>query len=275
MSTSLQPPHDPPAHPHPQDTPLSDDQVRDSRVPDDRVPDDRVLDDQVLDNPAWAALNGAHRHLAEVVGQAGRYLEDVAPFVAIADADDPQAWADLTRLIGPGNSFSLSGVARLPEGWTAGEAIPGVQLVGTSVRGEFTPEAAPLSAADVPDMLDLVARTRPGPFRPRTVEMGSYVGIWHRGALVAMAGERLHPPGWTEISAVCTDPAHRGRGFASRLVRHVAAGIQARGDVPFLHAAAANTPAIRIYESLGFTLRRHTLFRLVHIPPHPPTTPEG
>jgi predicted GNAT family acetyltransferase len=115
----------------------------------------------------------------------------------------------------------------------------------------------------VPEILDLVARTEPGPYLPRTVEMGTYLGIRHDGRLVALAGERLHPPGWTEISAVCTDPDHRGRGLATRLVRAVAAGIRERGDHPFLHAAATNTTAIRLYESIGFTLRARTVFSLV------------
>jgi ribosomal protein S18 acetylase RimI-like enzyme len=153
-----------------------------------------------------------------------------------------------------------------PAGWSAGEAVAGVQLVARTLRTAADPEAVPLGAADVPEMLDLVARTRPGPFLPRTVEMGRYVGIRRGGALVAMAGERLHPPGWTEISAVCTDAAYRGTGLATRLVRHVAAGIEARGDVPFLHAAAANAPAIRLYEELGFVLRRRTVFRPLRVP---------
>jgi predicted GNAT family acetyltransferase len=75
-----------------------------------------------------------------------------------------------------------------------------------------------------------------------------------------MAGERMRPPGFTEISAVCTDPAYRGQGLAGRLVRAVAAGIRARGDVPFLHAAADNVTGIRLYERLGFALRREILF---------------
>ncbi len=67
-------------------------------------------------------------------------------------------------------------------------------------------------------------------------------------------------PGWTEISAVCTDPAHRGQGLATRLVRAVADGIRARGETPFLHTAASNATAIRLYESIGFRLRRATMF---------------
>ena len=115
-------------------------------------------------------------------------------------------------------------------------------------------------------MLELVGRAKPGPFLQRTVEMGAYYGIRRDGRLVAMAGERLRPPGWTEISAVCTDEEHRGQGLATRLVRHVAAGITARGDTPFLHAAAVNTGAIRLYESMGFTVRRTTVFHFLQVP---------
>jgi len=97
------------------------------------------------------------------------------------------------------------------------------------------------------------------------VELGSYLGIRRGGALVAMAGERLHPPGWTEISAVCTDEAWRGFGFASRLVRTLAAGIRARGETAFLHAVADN-PAIGLYEALGFRLRRGTVFLAARVP---------
>ena len=81
-----------------------------------------------------------------------------------------------------------------------------------------------------------------------------------------MAGERLHPPGWTEISAVCTDPAYRGQGLATRLVSAVAAGIADRGDRVLLHALATNTPAIDLYLSRGFRLRRYTEFRSVTTP---------
>jgi predicted GNAT family acetyltransferase len=96
--------------------------------------------------------------------------------------------------------------------------------------------------------------------------MGTYLGIRREGELVAMAGERLHPPGWTEISAVCTDDAHRGQGLGTRLILAVAAGIRARGEIPFLHAAADNTNAIRLYESLGFRLRHRTAFLGVRVP---------
>ncbi|MFB7608745.1 GNAT family N-acetyltransferase [Streptomyces gardneri] len=234
-----------------------------------------VVSPHVLDNPAWAALSGPHAAFAERAARpetglfpsrAARYPSDVSPFAALADPADPDSWADLHRLIGDGGIATLSGVPAPPDGWEAVGTVLGVQLVDTSLRVEPAPEAVRLGPDDVPEILDLIGLTKPGPFLPRTVELGTYLGIRHQGRLIAMAGERLRPPGWTEISAVCTHPEHRGRGLATRLVRAVAAGIRERGDVPFLHTSASNTTAIRLYESIGFTLRRRPSFTAVRAP---------
>ena len=115
-------------------------------------------------------------------------------------------------------------------------------------------------------MLDLAARTRPGPFLPRTIEFGGYLGIRQEGVLAAMAGERFHPPGWTEVSAVCTDPKFRGQGLGTRLTLAVAASILDRGDTPFLHASADNVSAIRLYQALGFRFRRRADFVVARAP---------
>ncbi|MER5596131.1 GNAT family N-acetyltransferase [Streptomyces sp. NPDC002265] len=220
----------------------------------------------VLDNAAWAALTGPHAHLAERIGRAARYPTDVSPFTALEDPADPRAWDDLAALVGPGTVTAVTAVGTVPPGWAIEDSGAGVQLIDTALLAEPAPEAVRLGPADVPEILGLIALTQPGPFLPRTVELGTYLGIRDRGRLIALAGERLRPPGWTEISAVCTHPDHRGRGLATRLVRAVAAGIRERGDTPFLHAAASNTSAIRLYESIGFTLRRRTRFTLVRTP---------
>jgi predicted GNAT family acetyltransferase len=133
-------------------------------------------------------------------------------------------------------------------------------MVGDGLPGEPDPEAVVLTTDDVPEILDLVGRTQPGPFRKRTIEVGRYLGIRRDGGLVAMAGERLRVPGFTEISAICTDPAYQGQGLAARLTRAVAAGIRAEGDLPFLAVVATNTRAIRLYEHLGFTRRADVTF---------------
>ncbi|WNF31142.1 GNAT family N-acetyltransferase [Streptomyces sp. C11-1] len=214
-----------------------------------------------MDNPARSSLTGPHAHFAVRRGRILRYPVDVSPWLALPDAPDAQDWADVAALAGDTGPIALTAFREPPpHDWEILFRAEGVQLVDESVAAAPDPEAVRLGPADVPEMLDLVARTRPGPFLPRTVEMGAYLGIRRRGALVAMAGERLHPPGWTEISGVCTDESVRGQGLASRLVLAVAHGIRERGETPFLHAAGSNTRAIRLYESLGFRLRRRTEF---------------
>ncbi len=214
-----------------------------------------------LDHPARAALLGPQAELAERCGAVLRYPADMAPFVALPDEPAPADWADLARLVRPGGVVSTAGVAaEPPAGWDVLLRIDGVQLVADQVAAAPDTEAIPLGPADVPEMLGLVARTQPGPFRARTVEFGGYLGIRRGGALVAMAGERLRPPGWTEISGVCTDADFRGKGLAARLTLAVAAAIRDRGDTPFLHATADNRNAIRLYETLGFRLRRTAMF---------------
>ena len=220
--------------------------------------------DDVLDNPVWATLvGGAHAGFAQRHGRAARYEPDVAPFVALADYADPRAWEDLAELLGPDEHAAVFGITQWPDDWKPVWAGEGMQMVGGGVQARPEPEAVLLGTEDVPEILDLVARTEPGPVRERTVELGSYLGIRRDGKLVALAGERLRPPGWTEISAVCTDPEYRGQGLAGRLIRAVAAGIAARGDTPFLHVAGTNTNAIRLYHALGFEQRRATTFTLL------------
>ncbi|MFF5141670.1 GNAT family N-acetyltransferase [Streptomyces sp. NPDC013157] len=231
------------------------------------VPHAREGAPHVLDNPARASLTGPHARFAERRGRILRYPVDVSPWLALPDDPGADDWADLAALAGPGAEVPLPGYrGELPEGWELTMSIAGVQLVDEGMDAVPEPAAVRLGPADVPEMLDLVSRTRPGPFLPRTVELGTYLGIRRDGRLIAMAGERLHPPGWTEISAVCTDPAHRGEGLATRLIRAVAHGIRERGETPFLHTGAENTHAIRLYESLGFRLRRRTAFVAARVP---------
>ncbi len=221
-----------------------------------------------LDDPVRAALTGPHAHFAERDGDVLRYPSDVAPFLSLPDPPGPADWAAAAASAEPGAIALMVGAdeVSVPDDWEVVARIAGVQMSAGGLTGVRDDEAVPLTAADVPEMLDLVERTQPGPFLARTVEMGTYLGVRREGRLVAMAGERLRVPGWTEISAVCTDPAFRGQGLAGRLMLAVAAGIQARTDTPFLHAAATNTNAIRLYETLGFRLRRTVVFSVARVP---------
>jgi len=218
----------------------------------------------ILDNAVWNSLSGPHAHLAEVYGLARRYPIDISPFNAVADILSEQAWDDLHTLIGgKGVAIVIGGSVKVFAGWKIVEEFHGVQLTGADVMGEHYPELIKLTTPDVPEMLDLIARTEPGPFLPRTIELGGYLGIRVNGELVAMAGRRINPPGWIEISAVCTAAEYRGRGYATWLVKAVVASIRESGEKPFLHASAENKGAIRLYEKLGFKIRSEPKFTIL------------
>lgn len=216
-----------------------------------------------LDNPVWHALTGRHAEFSEGTSLALRYQSDVSVFAALPDDVGPDAWDALAQLVGPGGTAVLFRPApvTLPADWAITIRMESLQMVATETIGQLDEAFVTLDDADVPEMLALVERTRPGPFAARTVELGTYLGYRAEthgapvGPLAAMAGERLHPPGFTELRAVCTDPDARKQGLASRLVRAVASGIEARGETPILHVLAENHNAIRVYESLGFTIR--------------------
>ena len=114
-----------------------------------------------------------------------------------------------------------------------------------------------LTAADTPAMVNLARLTEPGPFELRTPELGIFFGIFHQCCLVAMAGERLSLPGYVEVSAVCTHPEVRGRGYAPALMSTVIAHIREQRKVPFLHSFSDNAAAIAVYRRLGFKFRRN------------------
>ncbi|MFD6992187.1 GNAT family N-acetyltransferase [Streptomyces sp. NPDC059943] len=220
-----------------------------------------------LDNPVLAGLTGPHARFAERRGRVLGYQPEVSTWLALPEEPDARDWADAAPLVGGDGTATLAGTRAVPpDGWEITFQVDGVQLVDESVDAVHDEEAVVLGAADVPEMLDLVERTRPGPFRPRTIELGRYLGVRRDGELVAMAGERLHPPGWTEISAVCTAPGYRGQGLGGRLILAVAAGIKERGETPFIQAAGDNENAVRLYEALGFRLRRRIAFLGIRAP---------
>jgi ribosomal protein S18 acetylase RimI-like enzyme len=218
------------------------------------------LDPHPLDAVIWRALTGVQASLAEGDERARRYPAAIAPFAATVDTE-PASFRSLLTLIGGDDRIALftTEAVEPPSAFSVVRRDAIDQMVSEDAGACAAQPEAPILAlgvADVPEMLALTSVTQPGPFGPRTIELGHYIGIRQRGVLVAMAGERMRIDGFTEISAVCVEPAHRGHRFAVDLVRSLVSSIAARSEIPFLHVFSSNYAAIALYRKLGFTLRR-------------------
>lgn len=216
------------------------------------------MDVAALDNPIWNALTSGHKTIALRHGVAARYAPDASPLAGL-EAPSAAAFEDLRRLATGDDpvALMLEGPIAPPDGWTVHVSTPLDQMICMEpVRAEVAGVSL-LAAEDAAEMLALAQATEPGPFRPGTYRMGRYLGIRAEdGRLVAMAGERQRLDGFTEVSAVCTLPEFRGRGYGQTLVAAVTALIAAEGRIPFLHVRPENAAARRVYERLGYVIRR-------------------
>ena len=223
-------------------------------------------DESELDNPVWSCLRTRHAHLAQGGPLALRYPAAFSPLSGMP-TDAAENVEALQNLFTAGEEFDVRGefVSSTPPKWETRGRIRVVQMVRRD-KAPLPVEGEPISAlgaADVADMLALVAVTHPGPFRERTIELGAFVGIRLQGRLLAMAGERLWIGDHREVSGVCTHPETQGRGFARVLLGHVINRMLGAGQIPFLHVDSRNERAITLYEALGFA--RRTEFPLVQL----------
>lgn len=216
-----------------------------------------------LDNIIWKALTTRQAEFAQSFNQARRFVPEVSPLAAFREPTT-EGYESLAGLLGARGTVGL--FLEMPyrerPGWSfvAGAPMPEMVYQGASAppsqsSSDSDPEIIELGAADSPDMMALTAITKPGPFNKRTHELGTYLGIRRDGKLVAMAGERLKVPGYTEVSAVCTHPEHTGHGYARILTNEVVRRICSRGETPLLHVRQDNVRAIELYERLGFRQR--------------------
>jgi predicted GNAT family acetyltransferase len=221
------------------------------------------IGEAVLDNPMLSSLLTDHSGLALAGGAVRRFPPDIGPLSGIPH-QSPQHYEDLRSLTAPGAMavLFLDQPATPPAGWTLVRDGKIDQMVCTGCvqrPARLLPleaEMRRLDAADAHAMVALAKLTEPGPFHLRTHELGSFFGIFHGCRLMAMSGQRLKMPGFIEVSAVCTHPEARGRGYAAALMSTVMEEIRAHGKTPMLHSFAHNANAIAVYKSLGFTRRR-------------------
>jgi ribosomal protein S18 acetylase RimI-like enzyme len=211
-----------------------------------------------LDNPVWSCLSSWHAHFSHGGTLARRYHATISPIAGLA-GDGPRHVAALEALAEIGEDIALLGssVPALGANWETLHASQLTQMVRMDASPLPEPDAdvATLDAADVPEMLALVELTKPGPFRQRTIELGTYIGIREDGRLIAMAGERMQIDNLREMSAVCTHPDAQGRGYARALIGRVVNRMLRAGETPFLHVESRNLRAIDVYRALGFVTR--------------------
>jgi ribosomal protein S18 acetylase RimI-like enzyme len=212
----------------------------------------------LLDRPIWSALTTRQRDLAEGDDLARRYPVAITPFADMVDMS-PKAFAALGALMSDQDIAVLftPEPVEVPAAFKVMLAKPGEQMIGmpaaSPIRGT---EIVTLGSADVPAMMALTELTKPGPFNLRTHELGTFLGVKVDGELVAMAGERMKPGNYTEMTAICVHPAHRGRGYAQALMAAISRQIAARGEIPFLHVFSDNSSAIALYRRQGMDIRR-------------------
>jgi len=213
----------------------------------------------VLDNPVWNALISGNKGLSSGNEKAKYFLKDVAPFAAV-NAVTKREFETLYDIADPGDSFAFfsSQEIEIPQPWKVSHCTRALQMVHNKAVQNKTvvDDIVALSTKDVPAMLALTKLTNPGPFLKRTIEFGNYEGIFKNGELVAMTGQRMHPFEYIEVSAVCTHPEHTGHGYATNLIVRQIDHIRAQSSIPFLHVKKQNTNAIKLYNALGFSVRK-------------------
>ena len=219
----------------------------------------------LLDNLVWHTLTGPHARFASGDGAVRRYARGFSPIVGFADPARPDFRA-LATLCDPGEDFYCDGWSgAAPPDWRIGIDTTMFRMVweGTQPAEDEAPEAIALGDAHRGDAMALAELTRPGPFGPRTIELGDYFGFVVDGRLIAMAGERMQAGRLREISGVCTHPDFQGRGHARCLMRKLVRRQMLRGETPFLHVMRDNESAHMLYERMGFRAHCESAVRMM------------
>ena len=219
--------------------------------------------EDLLYNPVYNALLSGDAHLSLGTDTVKYFDEEVSPFAGFHHQYE-KGFEELYNLLPPGRKILYANSQQInePRDWKILVEIKGLQFLFTEKTIECKQhfELIPLTENNVDEMVELATLTKPGPFGTRTIEFGHYHGIFEKGKLVAMTGQRLHVNNYTELSAVCTHPDHLGKGYAAALMQHQLQLILSHDQIPFLHVRADNSRAIALYERLGFKVNREMNF---------------
>jgi len=216
----------------------------------------------ILDNMIWNAITTGNSNIATVKGEVGCYKDDIAPFVGVKELNQINL-DKLHDFVSVGRRVAISYFDKIEldkSKWETVQHLECCQMVYEEPVTSFITNASSLIVSltneHIPQMLELTALTKPGPFFSKTILFGNYFGIFVGGQLAAMTGQRMHPVPYMEVSAVCTHPDFRGHGYAKAIMLHVMKIILDNSFTPFLHVLTSNSTAIQLYESIGYRTRR-------------------
>jgi ribosomal protein S18 acetylase RimI-like enzyme len=218
--------------------------------------------DHILDNMIWNAITTGNNDIAIIDGDVGCYLPDIAPFVGMKVFNEANL-KKLYEFIPASRSVAISSLNEMNHDknrWKIIQPMDVTQMVYEHSMKTFTTKNSslivPLTGEHIPQMIELTALTKPGPFLQQTIRFKNYFGIFIEDRLAAMTGQRMHPIPYMEVSAVCTHPDFRGLGYAKALMLHVMKLILDNSFTPFLHVLSNNTNAIELYKAIGFRTRK-------------------
>ena len=219
----------------------------------------------LLDHIFWHTLTGPHAQYASGAGGARRYARGFSPILAFADPQQPD-FAALAPYCDAGEHFYCeSWTGSAPDRWQIEAESTMFRMLwdAAAPTADAAPDAIALGPAHAAQALELATLCKPGPFGPRTIGLGDYLGYFDGGELVAMAGERMHVAGLREISGVRTHPDYQGLGYARKLVQKLVHRQMGRGEIPFLHVMRANVGAHQLYLRMGFGDYLESVVRVV------------
>jgi GNAT superfamily N-acetyltransferase len=218
--------------------------------------------DHILDNMIWNAITTGNNDIAVIDGDVGCYLLGIAPFAGMKVFNEVNL-KKLYEFIPASRSVAISSLNKMDHDesrWKLIQPMDVTQMLYEQSVKTFTTKNSslivPLTEEHIPQMIELTALTRPGPFLQQTIRFKNYFGIFIEDRLAAMTGQRMHPIPYMEVSAVCTHPDFRGLGYAKALMLHVMKIILDNSFTPFLHVLSNNNNAIELYKTIGFRTRK-------------------
>lgn len=213
-----------------------------------------------LNNPVWHSLSETHQEFSTDYKKIKFYQPDYAPFGGFETAQDVSEQIDeyatmVDDFFIVGEKPTLSNKLQLEK-----ELICLQMIIENKIKLAIKEDIILLNHEHTNALFELINFVQPGYFMRKTVLLGNYFGIFKNDQLVSVTGERMKMNDFTEVSAIATHPAHTGKGYAKQLVAHAVNNIFHQNKIPYLHVLETNTPAISLYEKLGFITRRKISF---------------